>query len=310
MKPNFLSKKLSLIRALSWIVGSTILISGGGYSLLKHALNWKQDKILDPNNRIVAIVQTGPQKEALKTVYLAELIGISIDRPTSIFRFDARLAEKRLLQSPVIKEAHVKIMKPGAVYVDYTARQPIAWVYDFENAAIDEEGYLFPVHPFFTPKKLPEIYLGLAPFGILSEDPDRAVAEWGFPRQDKYTKLALALLKMVSDSPHGELFHIHRIDVSNAYAESFGVREIVLIAEDQVVLRENEREVVFVFPRILRLSTKNYAQELGNYLQLRDQLLQQEQQQMKIPNGDSSLVRMTEKVIDFRIPRLAFIDQK
>lgn len=301
--------KLPLVQALAWIVLSTICISGGGYSLLKFWLQKKNANALDIKNKITSIIQTGPQKEALKTVYLAELLDISIDRHVSALHFDVKEAEKRLLRSPVIKEAHVKIMKPGTIYIDYTVRQPLAWIYDFENTAIDEEGVFFPVHPFFTPKTLPEIYLGLPPFGLQSEDAERQTASWNVPRQDKYTKLALELLKLLSESPERKTFPVKRIDVSNAYAESYGIREIAVIVEDSFLLKEKGREALFVFPRLLRLSTKNYAQELGNYVKLREQLLEQERQQLKMPEGEIATVRMPEKIIDFRIPRLAFIDQ-
>jgi hypothetical protein len=299
--------KLSLVQALTWIVGSTLVVSGTASMGMKWWRHWKKDRQQDPKHNVVAIIQTGPQKEALKTVYLAEIMGISANRPVNLYRFNSKLAEKKLCDSPVIKEAQVKTMKPGAVHVDYTVRQPIAWIYDFENTAIDEEGVLFPVYPFFSPKKLPEIYLGLPPFGFQSEDPDRQAASWRIPRNDKYTLLALELIKLLKDS--SDLLNVRRIDVSNAFAESYGTREIVLMTEDAIVLRENNRQTSFLFPRILRLSTKNFSQELGNYLKLREELLQKERMGLSLPKEEISEVRMPEKIIDFRIPRLAFIDQ-
>jgi len=300
-------KSLSLVRALTYIVISIFFISGTSHSILKNYFKWQKKKQSDPTFHIVSIVQTGPQKEALKTVYLAELMGISVDRPISIHYFNAEKAKKHLLGSPLIKEAEIQLVKPNILYVDYTVRQPLAWLYDYENTAVDEEGFLFPVSPFFSPKNLPEIYLGLASFGQHSTHSDRLSGSWNVPIKEKSFFLALDLLKLLSQPGYRELFKLRRIDVSNAYAESYGSREVVLIVEDEILIQEKGREQTFVFPRILRLSSKNYSQELGNFLKLRPQLLEQDRKVVTFSEKNLALVRMPEKIIDFRIPSLAYI---
>lgn len=295
-------KQLSLPAALAWIVGSTLLVTGFGYNGIKYYLKSNSTNRLGKAETVLTIVQTGPQKEALKTVYLAELMGISVDRPLLFSQLNPEEANRRLLRSPVIKEASVKGVKPGTVYVDYSVRQPIAWLYEYTNAAIDEEGAIFPVSPFFSPKKLPEVYLGIPPF---SEEP------WGKFLEGREARLALSLLKLFSEPAYRDLFQVRRIDVSNAFAESYGVREIVLLIEDEIALRENGKEAVFVSPRFLRLSTKNYSQELGNFLKLRPQMLEQEQKGLKMPEGEvAQSIKLPEKVIDFRLPSLAFIEER
>lgn len=253
--------KIPLVESLAWIVGSTLFVTGGTYSALNAHFKTEQKKLVDPNYKIARIIQTGPQKEALNSVYLAELMQISADMPVSIAKFDPTAAEKRILSSPVIQEAKVKIIEPDTVHVDYTVRQPIAWLYDFENAAIDEAAVPFPISPFFSSKNLPEIYLGI----------DRI--EWNKPIHCKQVDLALKILKLVA-------FPVRRLDVSKAFADTYGHREIVLITEDGGITRA------------LRLSLNNYPQELGNYLTLRDSL------------------PATPQVIDMRIPSLAFIQEK
>jgi hypothetical protein len=205
------------------------------------------------------IVQTGPQREALKTTYLAELMQICADHPTSVARFSPELAQKRLLSSPVIKEAQVALVKPDTIFIDYTVRQPIAWLYDFENTALDEQGYLFPVYPFFTPKNLPQVYLGIRQF------------YYHRPLSDQKMGLALQLLNNTKGLT--PLW----IDVSKAFDNRLGHREIVVTVKERGVIRN------------LRLTPKNFIQELSNYLELRKQLLAEQQ------------------VIDLRIPQLAFI---
>lgn len=300
--------QLPLVTALAWIVLSTVFISGTAYSGLKYYLRHQHFKATDPKSRITVIVQTGPQKEALKTSYLAELMELSLDRPITTFRFDAVKAREKLLKSPVIKEAKVQLVKPAAVYVDYTVRQPVAWLYDYSNTAIDAEGYIFPVTPFFTPKRLPEIYLSLAPFGMPSPASHLPRGTWNAPLKGKAVDLAFALLALLTDPAHRSAFPLKRIDVSNAFAESYGQREVVVTLEEEIVRQEADREVRFLFPYLLRLSTKNYAQELGNYLKLREKLLEKEEEMIRLPHEGKTLVQAPEKVIDFRIPQLAFLD--
>ncbi len=213
------------------------------------------------------------------------------------------------MRSPLISQAEVKLIKPGTLYIDYTIRQPIAFLEDYENVALDKEGYPFPFNPFFTPKNLPAVYFGLGPFGTPPVDPERPTVQWRVPLQGKYLTLALDLLAIVADPKVADLFSVKRIDVSNAFAESYGTREIVVITEDSIIRHSNGKDVQLIIPRLLRLSTKNYAQELGNYLKLREQLLEEERKISSLPENTGTVIRLKEKIIDFRIQKLAFIEE-
>ena len=301
MVKKYLAHRISLVQALTWIVASTVLVAGLGHHGVKAYFKWQHSRLRDSEYHITSLVQTGPQKEALKCNFLAELIGLSADRPVSSLRFNLEAAQQRLLRSPLLREAHVKLLGTQTLFVDYTVRQPVAMVYDFENVAIDQEGYLFPFSPFFSPKNLPQIYLGSAPFGKQGHEPDRAIARWGEPYQDRYMTLAMDLLRLVKAAELDDLFTVHRIAVSNAFSASCGTREIILMVRDEVVKKEGS----IFFPRILRLSTKNYAQELANFLRLRQSLLDKEMDGLSQP----SVAVQPVKVIDFRLPQLAFIEE-
>lgn len=252
---------MKLVQAVAWVIGSALFITGGTYKGIK--LYQHQHCPAVPTY-LCRIVQTGPQREALKTTYLAELLKISADRPVTASSFNLKEAERRLLSCPLIKAAKINLTAPDTVYVDYTVRQPLAWLFDFENIALDEEGYPFPVSPFFTPKKLPEIYLGIRNF------------YWGRPLKDKKAELALTLLQLL----HRLSLQVKRLDTSKAFETSLGRREVVLILDEQG------------FTKALRLTPKNFAQELGNYLELRTKL-------PPVP-----------QTIDLRISQLAFIQEK
>ena len=292
-------KKVSLGQSLLWIFTSAIIVNGLAYTSVKGYQYWKKKTGSELKKPLRAIVQTGPQKEALKTAYLAELLDLCTDRPVFSSEFDVKRGRERLLGSPVISEAELKIPEPGILYIDYTTRQPIAFLYDYENIALDEKGYPFPLAPFFTPKKLPEIYLGL-----------ETAIEWNKPITGEKIELSFALLKLVTGPVMGDLFNIQRIDVSNAFEKSLGRREIVLITQDEIYTNVAGDEIQFILPRILRLSTKGYAQELSNYLKLREQLLEKEKLELTYPERGETKIRFSPKTIDFRIPQLAFIDKE
>lgn len=255
---------MKLVQSLTWIVCSTLVITGGTYKALQTYQRYDHAKRTSPQYYLSRIVQTGPQREALKTNYLAELMRISADRPLTFAHFDLQLARKRLLSSPVMKEAQVKLIKPDTVFVDYTVRQPIAWLFDFENIALDEEGTPFPVTPYFTPKKLPEVYLGIKNF------------YWNRPLKEPKAKLALTLLELLSRLS----LSVRRLDVSKAFEPSLGRREVVLILDEQG------------FTKVVRLTPKDFTQELSNYLELRT----------KLPPKP--------EIIDLRIPNLGFIQER
>ncbi len=250
------------LRAWMWIMGSVICIWGMVFTGVYFYNLCKHKRLHHP---VLFITHVNSEGEPLPTAYLEELLHLSVDHPQTLSAFDVHRAEKQLLSSPLIKEAHVHLSPPYALYVDYKARTPIAYVQRYKNVVIDDEGYLFPLYPFMTPKRLPEICLGNIP------------CEWNKPINSKEFSLALVLYTLLASE------NVDSIDVSKAYADSYGTREIVLSLKG-------------VYPCFLRLSTKNYVQEWKNYLQLREKLIFTSNEEKKI--------------IDLRIPQLGFIAPK
>jgi hypothetical protein len=294
-------------QALFCLIGSTLctlILSLGGYAL------WKERRLKqlnDPKFRISAIIQTGPEKEALKTSYLAEVLGLSADQPISLYVFDLEKGEEKLLSSPLIADGKIQRLPPNALYVDYEVRRPVAWLADYKNTAIDRDGYIFPVAPFFSPKQLPEIYLGLPPFGTAEDKQGRKGGQWQSPLKGRYLQLAFEALQFFEGSSWKEGLKIKRIDVSNAWAPSLGSRELVVFTEEEIALKENGRELVCVFPKILRLSPKDYPQQLANFSALRRNMLEDYKRQIA---GSQQEGRFSPRIVDLRIPQLAFVEEK
>ena len=197
----------------------------------------------DDRYLITSITQTGLDQKALKTDYLAYLLDLSKDKPTNLYAFDLKEGNKKLLACPVIKEAFLKRVPPDTLYVDYTLRQPLAMVVDFENMAIDDEGRLFPFSPFFSPKNLPEVRFGLTEF------PGWDKPLIGFP----------LIVEMIPLLEHHGLCPL-LIDVAQIEAPSLGKRQVIVRLENH----------------LLRLTPDQYPQQLGNYLEFLSELKLQE----------------------------------
>jgi len=282
---------LSRREALTWLLSSVLIIAivvGVPFFYYQY-LNrrYRQDNAF----RIVAIVQTSPSQEMLQTKYLAELLELSMDRPTNLYAFDTRKGRDRLLANPLIREASVSRIRPGTIHVDYLPRQPIAFLLDYTNTALDEEGYLFPFKPFFTPKKLPEVYLGMGEKANL----------WGTRLTGKKVELAFFLLRYLHSHCGMASSAIRRIDVSRIDDPRWGQREIVLIVENQW-----EKEAVLLKTlHVLRLGIGEYQQALANYVVLRKYLMET----LSVPTVQpgQTVISLPTLVIDLRLPSNALI---
>jgi len=289
------------------LIGSTLAtlsISLGGYWTWH---KWRTHRLTDERYKIVAIVQTGPEREALKTAYLAEWLHLSQDEPISLYAFDLKIAERSLRSCPLIREAKIERVPPGTLLVDYTVRQPIAFLADYQNTGIDRDGFLFPIAPFYSPKNLPEIFLGLPPFNEPEDTMGRKGGEWQKPVRNQYMNLAMDIWHILEGAPWKEGMRVKRIDVSNAFAASAGVREIVLLIEDEMPFREKEKEIVCLFPKILRLPANDYAQQLANFFSLRRTMLEDYQRQIAQAHYTEPSIRFAERIIDLRLPQMALI---
>jgi len=294
-------------QALFCLIGSTcvtLTLALSGYSVWSQK---REARLKCEGYYITAIVQTGPEKEALQTSYLAELLGISVDCKSNLFGFNLKQGEEKLLSSPCIARAKIKRLPPNALYIDYEVRKPVARLGDYHNIAIDQDGYLFPIAPFFSPKELPEIYLGIPAFGSAEDSLGRKGGSWQTPLRNAHLDLAFEILQFLQGSPWRDGLRVKRIDVSSALAPSLGSREIVLFTEEELLFNQGHEAMCCVFPKILRLSPKEYMQQMNNFFALRKNILEDYRKQMASasvpPTG-----RFASRIVDLRIPHLAFVE--
>ncbi|MCH9633195.1 MAG: Cell division protein FtsQ [Chlamydiae bacterium] len=261
--------KLPVFKALFYIALSVFVFSGLPAFIWSSYCYHQKERIKDSKYTITKLALTGPVKEAIKSVHIEEILGLSSNKPQNIFTFNCAEAKKRLAKSGVIKKASISIEEPSTVLVEYTAREPVAYVADYTNLVMDQEGALFPLVPYYTPKRLPKVY-----FGIKIEP-----MVYGKFEDEKF-EVAQNILSYF-EKLNLKSQTIQSIDVSNLRANSVGKQEVVVEITEELG-RKN-------FVRYLRLTCSNYLEEIEHYLSLK---------QMSMPD---------DLIIDLRLLPCAYI---
>lgn len=294
-----MSKRMPLTKALLWIFLSTLVVSGSATLGWLYYLHVVHDRAGDDEYTITSLIQTGPVGHKLPTEYLAEVLGISADSPQNLYAYDLSAGKKALLASPLIKSVILKRARPDALYVEYTTYQPVARLGDYDNVAIDGQGYLFPYEPFFEDRPLPELFLGISSFG--TEEGGR----WNKPLSNERYQLACAILQVLRSPDHFPKMATEKVDVSKAFSGSCGQREIVVQVEDIQEKFVQGETVRCYMPKTLRLTTEGWKDDLKNYKVLRSYLCAKEiDNKVEI---NRSQVTLPIVVVDMRLPQLAFL---
>lgn len=226
-------------------------------------------------------------KERLPPGYLQELLQLTAS--TDISSLSMKKLEELLLSSPLIRSGHVRQLSPFVLYVSYTMRSPVACIADIDNGAIDLEGVCFPLRPFFTPKNLPSLYLGLT---------KEEISRWGERVQGEKVELSFFLFSLFSKLEDEEEFAIRHIDVSHAFASSLGRREVV-VETGEGFLHSGEERKKRNSPHYLRLRASDYEEQLTDYIQLRQHLISRDK--------GFSKTEKRKQVIDLRLPHVAYL---
>ena len=264
-------------KAIAIICLSILIVSGTAASIFFYLQNIAQGREIDPNFRIVAIAQKSSVPESLPTSYLAELLGLSVDRIHNLYRFDINEAQHKLNSSPLIRKAEITKIKPGTLYIDYALRHPIAYSGEMTNTAIAADGVLIPFKPYFRPKKMAEIITG-------------SHKEWGQRLDHPEGVLALEIFHYLTRSETGLKGQVLTIDTSRAFDPSYGQRQVIVEVEES--LQEKGKPIKAT--RILRLASNDYQKGIAEYKQLQNTLTK----------------KPYPLIVDLRIPALAFISSR
>lgn len=236
------------------------LLAGTGLYIYRHSLE-KRLRV-----RTVKQVLKRGQGE-LPPGFLAEALDLSQDKPTPWDRFSAKEAEKKLMSYPFFRKVKVRKIEPNAVFVDYVLRTPVARVANYTNRVIDEEGAVFPLEPYYSPKRLPAIRFG-----------DKEDSELGFSLMQELKGSRLLL-----------------IDLSDAHSDALGRRKIVVVLEEMLF---KEGGVVRQ-PVLLQLSADDPFDSLARWQKIRSLVI--DNKDVKISGKNKGLI------IDLRLPHLGYI---
>lgn len=235
---------------------SVFAIVFGGFAFQK----WqKTEKAKLSGYSILGIVQSTKSPDMLKTQQLAEFLGLSNDLPQNLYAFDQKWAYRVLQSLPFMKNVSISALPPSLVSIDYTMRAPKWLLADYENIAVDEEGYIFPITPFYTPKKLPHIQLGLPPFLGSSDLQGRVGGAWNKPLQGHHFTLAKKVLQLEKSFPAH--FEIVKVDVQRAFYASKDSEIVIKLKETKF----DGFEKVTLQEYLLRLPQEKYEEALERF---------------------------------------------
>lgn len=197
---------MSLNRSLFYIVLSTVMISGTSWGAWAGWQYWQWKLENDSRYPVRAIMTKSLGGEPLRPSIVAEWLNLSVTKTMNLYRLNLNEAKKKIERQLPVKRAIVSRIPPSTLMVEIEMRRPIALVGERSNIGIDEEGNVFPLVPFYTPKKLPKIFVG---------------HRNNFP-------LVVAVLKSLDK--RGELGNVELVDAEKANALSFGERELVILS--------------------------------------------------------------------------------
>lgn len=284
---RFLMEKLPLSRALIMIFLSVLAVSGTASLAVLYYWKVVWSRAADPDYQITEIVHEVIEGEHLPSRYLQEQLSLSQDHPISYYRFDSKEASRRLAVHGILENVDVRCRFPNRMIVRYRMRQPIAFIAELPNTALDSHGVLFPYEPFFYSADLPYIRLGKKLNQVEG-------GFWGRILGLQEVELGLTLMELLNQEAYSHL-KVKEIDLSEAFSESAGKRQIALtVLESPMPQTESLR--------ILRLSSVNYETDLLRYLKLNEELI-------KTGRLNELLTGVDCLVIDLRLPHLAYLQK-
>lgn len=115
------------------------------------------------STRLTTLIQKTPTIQTLSPRFFSNYLGLNpCGKNIDIRKLDITKINKKLKQFPIFKNIHAEFTKDKELLLSYHLRNPCYLLKDYSNCAIDEEGYVIPLNPYYSPKKLPYLYIGIA----------------------------------------------------------------------------------------------------------------------------------------------------
>lgn len=147
--------QLKLFQKLLIIGASCCVISLPAYLFLFGKKNL-------PSRLLTTLEQKTPTINSLSPRFFSNYLGLKPGgHSLNIQKLDINKISSKLKQFPIFKQIDAEFTSQGSLLVSYELRTPIYRLNDFSNCGVDVEGRLMPLVPFYSPKNLPFLYLGL-----------------------------------------------------------------------------------------------------------------------------------------------------
>lgn len=213
-------KKVPLPRALFYVLLSVVVIWGVLFlSWWCHDFIVKQ-RMEDERFTVEGVVVCATGPDVLPSWHLTALLGLTTLTPQNLYSYDIAKAENAFALYPACREAQIRRVRPNALYISYEMRKPKFHLVDFENVAIDEDGYPFFLSPIYSPKRLVQLQLGVSSLQ----------ANCALSSDEFYTaKKVLGYLELFLPKS----MKVVKIDTQKLFAPSRGLREIVAVVENK-----------------------------------------------------------------------------
>ncbi len=261
-------EKLPLKTVCTCIIVSVVVVWGTLFALWQFYREVKGRRATAQRYAISVLIQKSHTTDTVPTDTFSELLGLSADQPTNMYSFDVEEATSKLMACGSFKTVSIDLLEPAAIVVDYELRRPVAYLADFENAAIDATGYVFALSPFMTPKNIPQFVLQKG-----------SQMEWNQRLSGSHIDLAMNAHKYLDFIKPADVALI-KVDVSRAFLKTAS-REIV------VVVAMNNTSVY------LRLHPATYKERLREFF-----LLVPSMQQLALKD---------QEIVDLRLPHMALV---
>lgn len=203
----------------------------------------KEQRQIDPEYGISSFILLPKTDEALPARYFAEKLDLSLDHPTNMYLFDVQAKMHALEAEPIIRSIELKLFTPGILAIRYQARTPYLYLADYQNTAVDIEGVRIPYAPFFTPRRLPQLYCG--------QSDETQI--WGAQIDPKYWQVVQKILELTAVIPKTFGMSLQQIDLSRMHLKDAGSREIILQVDEELFAQSSQYGRVYVQPIYLRL---------------------------------------------------------
>lgn len=288
------TERVSTLTGLAALLGSLCFTLTVAFLSYQYYLQWVEERKVDQRFVVQGLIQTGYEKEPLPTEALIELMGLSHDKPLNLYAASEKRLANRLLTTPFFKEVKVGKIYPNVLYVDYVAKKPFAYLKDYSNTLIAEDGTLLPFKPFFPPKNFPSIYLG----PLLAVAPGERI--FGHTVNAKTMELVKSFTTRAQDYFEKRGFRLEFIDFQNAERGSQELSEIVLLVEGKRRFAK-DREVDLKV--LIRFAVESYSEAMGAF----ERILKNEDKRIRSVAGRSKEIGSWHMMLDLRTKGIALV---